>query len=106
VRLPILAATCALAFTLPASAAELPGKALAIVKCAQCHGRDGMAIVRDAPNLAGQGAVYLRTQLFAFREGRRIHKQMNDVAAQLGDDDIFALAEWFAAIKVSVEAPD
>ncbi len=74
--------------------------------CAACHGIDGLAKVADAPNLAGNGELYLARQLQAFRSGERKHPQMSVIAAGLGDDDIAAVTRWYSSIKVSVELPE
>ncbi|MFG3451941.1 MULTISPECIES: c-type cytochrome [Pseudomonadaceae] len=73
--------------------------------CAACHGLDGLSKVADAPNLAGNGALYLNRQLKAFRSGERKHPQMSLIAAGLSDEDIANLAAWYSAIKISVELP-
>jgi cytochrome c553 len=80
------------------------GKAKAKM-CAACHGLDGLSKVADAPNLAGNGELYLARQLKAFRSGERKHPQMSVIAAGLSDDDIANLAAWYSAIRVSVELP-
>ena len=41
--------------------------------CAGCHGPDGIAVIEDAPHLAGENTIYLQTQLKAFRSGARQH---------------------------------
>ncbi len=95
----------ALLFATEARAADIGmGKAKAKM-CAACHGLDGLSKVADAPNLAGNGELYLSRQLKAFRSGERKHPQMSVIAAGLSDDDIGNLAAWYSAIKVSVELP-
>lgn len=87
-------------------AAEIAaGKKLAAMKCAVCHGRNGIATNPEAPNLAGEAAIYTEKQLRAFRSGERDHRQMSIIAKDLSDDDIKNVAAWFAAMKVSVELP-
>ena len=88
--------------TLAADAAL--GKAKAQM-CAVCHGLDGIAKVPDAPNLAGESAIYTTRQLEAFKDGRRQHEQMSLIAASLSDEDIADLAAWYASLKVTVEVP-
>nr|WP_080571214.1 cytochrome c [Stutzerimonas stutzeri] len=73
--------------------------------CAACHGLDGSSRVADAPNLAGNGELYLSRQLKAFRSGERKHPQMSVIAAGLSDEGIGNLAAWYSAIKVSVKLP-
>lgn len=80
----------------PAGAPEL---------CVACHGADGIAVVEDAPHLAGETNIYIDTQLKAFRSGKRVHEVMSAVAAGLSDEEIRAAADWYAAIGFSV-APE
>jgi cytochrome c553 len=61
--------------------------------------------VPDAPNLAGQPALYVAAQLRAFRSGERRHEVMNVIAKPLTDDDIDALAAWFASIRIDAQPP-
>jgi cytochrome c553 len=68
--------------------------------CAVCHGPNGISTTPDAPNLAGQPAIYLSTQLRAYRSGARKHEVMAVMAKALTDDDIAQLAAWFASIRV------
>ena len=80
--------------TLPVSARvqELPKIAKV---CVTCHGRDGFGTTPLNPNLAGQSSIYLIQQLTAFREGKRKSEIMNITAANLTDDDIRAIAEYY-----------
>ncbi|WP_313056285.1 c-type cytochrome [Pseudomonas lopnurensis] len=101
-RYALLALLC---LALPAQADLAEGKARAKM-CAACHGIDGLSKVADAPNLAGNGELYLSRQLQAFRSGERKHPQMSVIAAGLSEQDIAAVAAWYSAIKVSVELPE
>ena len=80
------------------------GRAKALA-CAVCHGPLGVSTQPDAPNLAGQPALYVAAQLRAYRSGARRHEVMSVMAKPLGDDDIAQLAAWFAAIRVEASAP-
>jgi cytochrome c553 len=80
------------------------GKAKA-APCAVCHGANGIAVAPDAPNLAGQPAIYLVAQLKAYRGGARKHEVMSVMAKPLTDDDIANLAAWFSSIKVEATLP-
>jgi cytochrome c553 len=82
------------------------GKKKAAATCAVCHGQDGLAKVPDAPNLAGNNAIYIARQLAAFKSGERKHEQMSIIAESLSDADIANLAAWYAAIKVTVTLPE
>ena len=86
----------------PDAAAQGRKKAQA---CAVCHGPLGLSSAPDAPNLAGQPALYLTAQLRAFRSGTRRHEVMSVIARPLSDDDIGQLAAWFASIRVEAQPP-
>ncbi|MEP7101651.1 MAG: cytochrome c, partial [Burkholderiales bacterium] len=73
--------------------------------CAVCHGPLGVSVAPDAPNLAGQPAIYLSAQLRAYRSGARKHEVMAVMAKPLSDDDIAQLAVWFAAIRIEASSP-
>jgi cytochrome c553 len=65
-----------------------------------CHGPLGIATQPETPNLAGQPASYLAAQLKAFRGGARQHEVMSVIARPLTDEDIAAVAAWYASIRV------
>lgn len=74
--------------------------------CAGCHGPDGIAVIEDAPHLAGENTVYLQTQLKAFRSGARQHAVMTEISQSLTDDEIVLLSNWFAQIGIEIDAPE
>jgi cytochrome c553 len=74
------------------------GKAKVQSVCAACHGANGVSVSDAIPNLAGQKAVYLESQLRALRDGSRKNPIMNAVAGQLGNDDIANVAAYFAGL--------
>lgn len=65
--------------------------------CASCHGPDGLPTVEKVPIIFGQHAFYLLTQLRDFRAGRRASDIMGPIAKDLSDDQMKALATYFAA---------
>jgi cytochrome c553 len=77
-----------------------PGRAASLEErlavCAACHGEKGIAVLPEAPSLAGQPVLYTQIQLFLFREGQRVNAAMNAAAQDLTDDELTALAEWYA----------
>lgn len=73
--------------------------------CAVCHGQAGISTVPNAPNLAGQPALYLEEQLRNYRSGKRRHEVMSVVAKPLSDADIDDLAAWYASIKIEATPP-
>ena len=94
-----------IAIVAPASATDIAAGKKKAGMCVTCHGRDGIAVVPDAPNLAGESPVYLEAQLKAFKSGARKHEQMSIIAQSLSDEDIGDLAAWFSAIKVTATLP-
>jgi len=81
------------------------GRAKADMACALCHGPSGLATLPNAPNLAGQQAVYLSEQLKNYRSGKRQNEVMNLIAKPLTDAEINQLVAWYSAIKVTAETP-
>lgn len=100
--LAALAATSVAPAAMAANAVAGKTKAAA---CAACHGPLGKSTMPDAPNIAGQPAMYLAEQLKAYRSGTRKHEVMSMMAKPLNDADIDDLAAWFASIQVQVQAP-
>jgi cytochrome c553 len=79
--------------------------AAAPAACVECHGADGIAVIDAAPNLAGENAIYIDTQLKAFRSGKRASEVMTPIAEGLDDAAIRAAADWYAAIGLSMAPP-
>jgi cytochrome c553 len=79
---------------------------LAKAKCASCHGVDGMAVIPEAPNLAGQNRAYLVKQIMAFRSGERSDEKMSPVSLGLTDEEIAAAAGWYSAVPFEAKLPD
>ncbi len=69
-----------------------------IAQCAACHGAEGIAKDVEIPNLAGQHDRYLVTQLQNFRSGKRPHKEMRYMSRHITDEEIEALAQYYANI--------
>jgi cytochrome c553 len=86
------------------AAAQSPPPARA-QQCVVCHGALGVSSAPDAPNLAGQPRQYLVAQMKQFRTGKRASEVMNVIAKPLSDEDIEALADWYASIRVSAAPP-
>ena len=72
-------------------------------QCVACHGADGLHVYKDAPNLAGEANIYIDTQLKAFRNGKREHEIMTPIAQTLSDEEIRAIADWYADIGLTIE---
>jgi cytochrome c553 len=87
--------------------ASLPKHVQDIVngRCALCHGPEGESASAVYPRLAAQHPDYLQKQLKDFRDGRRKSDTMSDMAKDLQDEDIAALATFFAGKKTGARQP-
>lgn len=72
--------------------------------CAACHGANGRSDMPGTPVLAGQPSLYVITQLFLFREGRRDNQAMTAVAKTLTDDDLRGFSDYIGTLP-PVPAP-
>jgi len=75
------------------------------LQCQTCHGLDGLSKLPEAPSLAGQPEPYLIKSLNDYRSGARQHDMMTLVVKPLTDQDVADLAAYYAAIELSVKAP-
>lgn len=101
----ILAASALSLLALSAHGADLAqGKALSS-QCSVCHGKNGIAMDPEAPNLAGQSAYYLEKAMVDYQKGLREDRRMSIIAQALSIEDIKNLAAWYAAFEVTVEEP-
>jgi cytochrome c553 len=74
------------------------GKAIAEASCAGCHGLDGRGETGDIPNLAAQPANYLVEALHAYKDGRRHHAALQDMAAGMSEAEIRNIAAYFSSL--------
>ncbi len=74
------------------------GKAKAAL-CASCHGQNGISMLPQNPNLAGQKELYLVNALKAYKAQTRKEPTMNAMAAPLSDTDIANLAAYYSSLK-------
>ena len=79
----------------PASAAGAP-----VSTCIGCHSIPGYQAsfpqVYRVPKIGGQSPQYIEAALKAYRQGDRKHPTMVGVAKGLSDDEIAALAAYYA----------
>lgn len=69
--------------------------------CVRCHGAGGRGVAPFFPPLAGQHASYLERELERWREGERNNDPMGlmqSVVAGLSDDELHAVAVYFASL--------
>ncbi len=64
-------------------------------KCAICHGAEGMSQA-DTPNLAGQFATAIYKELQDFKTGARSNAVMNPQVADLSEQDMRDVADYYA----------
>ncbi len=76
----------------------------AVALCESCHGPGGNATIANMPSIAAQPATYLENQLVLFREGLRNAPVMQEVAKDMKDEDITALARHFSQQKAKPTA--
>jgi len=67
--------------------------------CAICHGSDGRPATKDIAPLAGLAREHIASQMRAFRDGQRPATVMHQIAKGYTDQQIDAMAAWFAAQK-------
>jgi len=91
-----LVAVCATAAVHAQDDAAVREKA---VVCFACHGPNGNSTNPDYPILAGQSWRYIFIELKDFKEGRRRDPHMPPMVANLSQDDMVALGNFFAAQK-------
>ena len=84
------------------ASAQQPGESVAAKAnhCVGCHlipgYRSVFPEVYPVPKIIGQREDYLIAALRAYKTGIREHPSMQAIAAQLSDDDIIALAKFYA----------
>ena len=81
-----------------AQAQDASARSLAAA-CAICHGTDGRAVTKDVVPLAGLARDHIASQMRAFRDGQRPATVMHQIAKGYTDQQIDAMASWFAAQK-------
>lgn len=86
-----------------ANAEEPAAFDITISVCASCHGQDGASgIVADYPNLAGQNARYLFTQMQMIQSGERPVLLMAGQLDGKSEEELWSLAEYYADMPVKV----
>ena len=86
------------------------GKARSIT-CSACHGLEGISVMGNWPNIAGQGAPYLVDQLAAFKTNAtdpekrtRYEPTMTPMSMALTDEDMRNLAVYYESLPAPVQA--
>lgn len=97
----LLGAACmGLAFSASATADPQAGRDKSFT-CTGCHSSPGYRNAYPGftvPKLGGQQADYLEAALKAYRSGEREHSTMRAQIAQMSDQDIADIAEYFSQL--------
>ena len=89
----------------PAKADPAAGKAFAERECKGCHGLDGRSAAPAIPHLAAQREAYLLASLRAYKEGKRVHAALKEIATHMSDADVRNLAAYYASLAPVQAAP-
>jgi len=100
-----LRAALAAALLWGAVAAHAQPRAERLARCASCHGPGGQSARPGTPSLAGQPKLFIENQLVIIREGLRDVPAMKPFLAGMADDEIVALATYYAAQAPKALAP-
>ncbi len=74
--------------------------------CIACHGNDGVGIMPEYPNLAGQHEDYIANSLRSYKSGIRKNAIMSGMAAPLTEQDIRDLARYYSSQSPALCATD
>jgi cytochrome c553 len=74
------------------------GKSVAETQCAGCHGLDGRGATPEIPHLAAQFEKYLLDSMIAYKEGRRTHAALRDMAISLSEKELQSVVSYYASL--------
>lgn len=77
--------------------------------CMNCHGPDGIGLSPTYPYLAGQYALYLESQLMAWKNGTRKGDGfgiMEEIAKRLSEEEIRAVSLYYASLRPASVTPE
>src|SRR5689334_18244261 len=80
--------------TLPAEGGNAETGAAKAAVCTACHGPNGNSVNPEWPNLAGQSANYIATQLHLFKEQVRVNPVMQPIIATVNETDFKDIAVY------------
>ena len=64
--------------------------------CAGCHGVNGASAAETMPTIGGQSKAYIETTMKQYRDGSRASTIMGRIAKGYNDEQLAAMAEFFA----------
>lgn len=74
------------------------GRAFAERECKGCHGLDGRGAAAGIPHLAGQRERYLAVAIRAYKEGKRPHAALRQMAGRMSESDVRNVAAFYAGL--------
>ncbi len=81
------------------------GKSLAERECKGCHGLDGRSVAPAIPHLAGQRERYLFAAMKAYKERKRTHAALKDIAEHMSEGDLRNVTAYYATLPPLAGAP-
>ena len=82
----------------PTAADIAAGKIIAERECKGCHGLDGKGAAPGIPNLADQRDRYLIASLKEYKDGKRAHAALRDIASHLSESETRNLAAYYSSL--------
>ena len=82
---------------------EAPAK---VALCGSCHGKNGVGITGDYPDLAGQHADYLRREIAQYKDGGRRNQIMAGMAVPLTDHDVEEITQYYSSLTPSLKTEE
>jgi cytochrome c553 len=91
----------------PLPAADVnAGKVLAERDCKGCHGLDGRGTAPGIPDLAAQQERYLLASITAYKEGKRTHAALKEMAGQMSESDVHNVVGYYASLPPIAPTPE
>ena len=105
---------CALTLCLVGGAMAMPAMAADSIEalantCNNCHGLKGVSVGASMPSIGGQSEAYLSMLMLQWKSGERYSATMGRLLKGYSDEQITALAKYFAAqpwVPAEQRAPD
>ena len=90
--LPYALLLSALAYNAAVLSAQGPAE-----QCVPCHGKDGVSVIPTMPEIAGYSKNYIVSAMTQYKLDERAAPSMAPFAKNLKDDQLAAIAEFFAS---------
>ncbi len=81
------------------------GKTIADRDCKACHGLNGGGTAPGIPHLAAQRESYLLASLKAYKDAKRSHAALRDMATHMTEADMRNLAAYYASLPPVASVP-